>query len=56
MNKFIFDIVDGEGYLYLSIVSIHTTLDAEQYFNKHIRALLPQLEKSHNAEKLYWGK
>tara|TARA_R100001198_G_scaffold78942_1_gene51131 strand:- start:311 stop:481 length:171 start_codon:yes stop_codon:yes gene_type:complete len=55
MNKLIFDIVDGEGNLYLSIVSNPTSVDADQYFDTHIRALLPDLAKSYRVEQLFWG-
>jgi hypothetical protein len=50
----IFEIVDNDGYFYFSVDSAPTHLTPDEYFNKHIRDILPALAVSHNVEKLLW--
>jgi len=54
MDIYIFELVDNSGYFYCSIDTAPTNLSKDDYFNKHIRSILPELAKSHNVEKLLW--
>lgn len=55
MYQYIFDLVDDEGFHYLSITSTPTTLEENEYWNKHILNLLPNLAESHKVKRLYRG-
>jgi len=54
MDIFIFELVDNSGYFYCSIDTAPTNLSKIDYFDRHIRSILPALANSHNVEKLLW--
>ena len=52
MNKYTYELCDGNGYAVLDIESGFTNLSYDAYFQKHIVPLLPILAASH-GERVY---
>ena len=52
MNKHVYQLVDNQGYELDTLVSSHTNLSYDEYFDKYFRQLLKLLSISHGKAVL----